>query len=149
MTKNYIIAVNENGQPFIAHKYAYGSGVAGRGHKYVQRVKLSNGKYRYFYSQKDYETYLRLKDKNDSELDERYTELIKKQEKLKRSLKSKEESAWERLGRYIDKYGKHSSQAKWAEREFIKVMQPVRDIEAELHRIWELRNGQEYPSYSL
>lgn len=61
MNNDYIIAVNEKGEPYIAHaakrlrKPAYG-------HKnplFLEKVKLSNGKYRYFYTRKAYEAWLK------------------------------------------------------------------------------------------
>ena len=60
---DYIIAVDENGQPFIAHAYAtdgkgenYGRGVrnartlGGKLHAYLQKVKTKTGKWRYLYT---------------------------------------------------------------------------------------------------
>lgn len=60
MNNDYIITVDEYGEPYIAHatkqsrKPAYG-------HKsplFLEKVKLPNGKYRYFYTRKAYETWL-------------------------------------------------------------------------------------------
>ena len=50
MNKDYIVLVDENGQPYIAH--AFGE------HKYIQRL-LINGKNRYFYTREQIEAYLR------------------------------------------------------------------------------------------
>ena len=60
---DYIIAVDENGQPYIAHAYAtdgkgenYGRGVqnartlGGKLHAYLQKVKTKTGKWRYLYT---------------------------------------------------------------------------------------------------
>ena len=61
MTNDYIVAVDENGEPYIAHaakrlrKPAYG-------HKsplFLEKVKLPNGKHRYFYTRKAYEAWLK------------------------------------------------------------------------------------------
>lgn len=60
MTKDYIITVNEYGQPYIAHatkqsrKPAFGY----KSPLFVEKVELPNGKYRYFYTRKAYETWL-------------------------------------------------------------------------------------------
>jgi len=111
MNKNYIIAVDETGEPFIAHKYAYESGVAGRGHKYVQRVKLSNGKYRYFYSQKEYEAYLGLT-KRKREIKERMDQIVREQDRLSSEYAKKK--VYDNYKSAVEKYGKTSMQAQKA-----------------------------------
>ena len=60
MTKDYIITVDEYGQPFIAHAIKMTRKPA-FGHKsplFLDKVQLPNGKYRYFYTRKAYEAWL-------------------------------------------------------------------------------------------
>jgi len=61
LTEDYIITVDEYGRPYIAHatkrprKPAFG-------HKsplFLDKVQLPNGKYRYFYTRKAYEAWLK------------------------------------------------------------------------------------------
>ena len=60
---DYIIAVDENGQPYIAHAYATdgkgsnysqgarnASGIRGKVHAYLEKVKTKTGKWRYLYT---------------------------------------------------------------------------------------------------
>ena len=60
MTNNYIITVDEYGQPYIAHatkqtrKPAFGY----KSPLFVEKVELPNGKWRYFYTQKSYKAWL-------------------------------------------------------------------------------------------
>ena len=61
MTNDYIIVVDENGEPYIAHA-AKKSRKPAYGHKsplFLEKVKLPNGKYRYFYTRKAYEAWLK------------------------------------------------------------------------------------------
>lgn len=61
MTTNYIITVDEYGEPYIAHttkkprKPAFGY----KSPLFVEKVELPNGKWRYFYTQKSYEAWLK------------------------------------------------------------------------------------------
>ncbi len=61
MTNEYVISVDEYGEPFIAHatkkprKPAFGY----KSPLFVEKVKLPNGKYRYFYTQKSYKAWLK------------------------------------------------------------------------------------------
>lgn len=61
MTNDYIIAVDEHGQPYIAHatkqsrKPAFGY----KSPLFVEKVELPNGKWRYFYTQKSYKAWLK------------------------------------------------------------------------------------------
>ena len=60
MTKDYIITVDEYGRPYIAHATKQ-SRKPDFGHKsplFLEKVKLPNGKYRYFYTQKSYKAWL-------------------------------------------------------------------------------------------
>ena len=72
MTKNYIIAVNENGQPFIAHAYddARKYGRQNKGHKYIVRIREGRN-WRYFYTMNEYYSYLRKVRKSDPKKFER------------------------------------------------------------------------------
>ena len=61
MNNDYIIAVDENGKPYIAHTVKITRKPA-FGHKsplFLEKVELPNGKYRYFYTQKAYEAWLK------------------------------------------------------------------------------------------
>lgn len=73
MTNDYIIVVDEAGEPYIAHaakrprKSAYG-------HKsplFLEKVKLPNGKYRYFYTRKAYEAWLKNQQSPKKEISEK------------------------------------------------------------------------------
>ena len=55
MTGNYIIAVDENGQAYIAHASGIGSW-KNKAVKYIKKIKDGN-RTRYFYSQKEIDTY--------------------------------------------------------------------------------------------
>lgn len=55
MVGNYIIAVDENGQPYIAHTFGMGSW-KNKAVKYIEKIKDGNHT-RYFYSQKEIDTY--------------------------------------------------------------------------------------------
>lgn len=60
MNNDYIITVDENGEPFIAHATKKSRKPA-FGHKsplFLEKVELPNGKYRYFYTRKAYEAWL-------------------------------------------------------------------------------------------
>jgi len=60
LTKDYIITVDEYGQPYIAHatkqsrKPAFGY----KSPLFVEKVELPNGKWRYFYTQKSYKAWV-------------------------------------------------------------------------------------------
>lgn len=61
MAKDYIVAVDEYGQPYIAHAVKMTRKPA-FGHKsplFLDKVQLPNGKYRYFYTRKAYEAWLK------------------------------------------------------------------------------------------
>lgn len=103
MKRNYIIAVDENGQPFIAHTYAYGAGVIGKRHKYIQKVRLPNWKYRYFYSQKEYEAYRNLQ-KRHREIKGQMDEILETQKHLSTKYNRSKKSEKDRL-KYATKYG--------------------------------------------
>ena len=53
---DYIIAIDRYGQPYIAHAWG-----GSKPHKYVAKVELGGGKVRYFYTQEEYNAYLRGK----------------------------------------------------------------------------------------
>lgn len=61
MNNDYVVVVDENGEPFIAHatkksrKPAFGY----KSPLFVEKVKLPNGKWRYFYTQKSYKAWLK------------------------------------------------------------------------------------------
>lgn len=60
---DYVIFVDEKGQPYIAHasvKAAWGS-VSGRAKKYIDKVKTKNGKWRYFYTPQELQAFYREK----------------------------------------------------------------------------------------
>ena len=69
MNINYIITVDENGEPFIAHatkksrKPAFGY----KSPLFVEKVKLPNGKWRYFYPQKSYTAWLKNQEPSKKE----------------------------------------------------------------------------------
>lgn len=69
MNNDYVIAVNENGEPFIAHatkkprKLAFGY----KSPLFVEKVKLPNGKWRYFYTQKSYKAWLKNQEPSKKE----------------------------------------------------------------------------------
>lgn len=61
MNNDYIITVDEYGQPYIAHATKQSRKPA-FGHKsplFLEKVKLPNGKHRYFYTRKAYEAWLK------------------------------------------------------------------------------------------
>ena len=69
---DYIIAIDENGQPYIAHskvgdaaKAAWGS-VSGRAVKYYDKIRTSTGKWRYFYSPEELKAYRAYRQANKS-----------------------------------------------------------------------------------
>lgn len=67
MNNNYIIAVDESGQPYIAHAFgdSPGYGREKKNHKYIVRIR--NGlKWRYFYTLDEYEAYMRALRESDS-----------------------------------------------------------------------------------
>ncbi len=69
MTKNigYVVLVNESGEPFIAHKMTPGGFLIQHKPDYVAKVR--NGQYtRYFYSDDEYQAYLRNKSKSKGQL---------------------------------------------------------------------------------
>lgn len=96
-----------------------------------------------YYSKREDEATIRKNEREFAKLGDRWHDLIKEERKIRSS--SKVKNAWERYNRYRDKYGKNSSQAKWAEQEYIKVTKPIRDIEKELRDVWEQTNHQPYP----
>jgi hypothetical protein len=60
MTNNYIIAIDESGQPFIAHRYddAFRYGRQNKQHKYIARIREGKN-WRYFYTYDEYHNYLK------------------------------------------------------------------------------------------
>ena len=96
-----------------------------------------------YYAKREDEASIRKKEREFAKLGDRWRDLIREERKIRNS--SKVKNAWERYSRYIDKYGKNSSQAKWAEQEYIKVTKPIRDIEEELRDVWEQTNHQPCP----
>lgn len=61
MKNDYVVAVDENGEPYIAHAIKMTRKPA-FGHKsplFLDKVQLPNGKYRYFYTRKAYEAWLK------------------------------------------------------------------------------------------
>lgn len=73
MNNDYIIAVNENGEPYIAHAAKRLRKPAYR-HKsplFIEKVKLPNGKYRYFYTRKAYEAWLKNQQSPKKEMSEK------------------------------------------------------------------------------
>ena len=96
-----------------------------------------------YYSKREDAEAMRKRDRELAQLGDRWKALIKEESKIRTSPKVKQ--AWERYSRYLDKYGKGSSQAKWAEEEYYKLTEPIRDIEAELRKVWEQTNHQKYP----
>jgi hypothetical protein len=67
MTNDYIIAVDETGQPFIAHRYddATRFGRQNKQHKYIARIREGKN-WRYFYTYDEYYQYLKDLHKTDS-----------------------------------------------------------------------------------
>lgn len=77
MTNDCIIQYDDNGLPFIAHAkrwHGYKSGQIlskrmhkkarsepkeQKDHQYIRRIKLPNGRWRYFYGEKEWQAYLR------------------------------------------------------------------------------------------
>lgn len=59
MTNDYIVAVDENGQPFITHARKGLKPHFSTDYLYFRKVKLPNGKTRYFYTEKAYQTWLK------------------------------------------------------------------------------------------
>lgn len=96
-----------------------------------------------YYAKREDEASIRKKEREFAKLGDRWRDLIREERKIRNS--SKVKNAWERYNRYRDKYGKNSSQSKWAEQEYIKVTKPIRDIEEELRDVWEQTNHQPYP----
>ncbi len=65
MCSDYIITVDENGEPYIAHWFGLGHRNPPRNHKYVARIETPRG-VRYFYTNADLKAYYfnqRVKDK--------------------------------------------------------------------------------------
>lgn len=67
MNNDYVIAVNENGEPFIAHASKKRKPHFITNYLYFQKVKLPNGKTRYFYTEKAYRTWLENQDSTKKE----------------------------------------------------------------------------------
>jgi hypothetical protein len=146
MINNYIITVDENGFPFIAHTYAYGSGAVGKSHKYVQRVKLPNGKYRYFYSQKEYEAYTGLL-KRKREIKNRMDQILKEEDNLRS--KYKEKNVFNNYERAVNEHGKNSTQAKKALEEHNRYASRLGELEDEWQklRVKNIRSADELEKY--
>lgn len=75
----YLISFDENRQPFIAHVGTQKS------HKYIAKV-IENGRPRYFYTQEEYNAYLKNKNRPKSQA-ERDKELREKTKQLQASIK--------------------------------------------------------------
>lgn len=58
---DYIIQVDENGQPYIAHAFWNRKGQARESHKYIARVERGKGRWRYFYTQQEWDAFNKLK----------------------------------------------------------------------------------------
>lgn len=67
MNNDYIIAVNENGEPFIAHALKKHKSHHITNYAYFRKVKLPNGKTRYFYTEKAYQIWLENQDSTKKE----------------------------------------------------------------------------------
>lgn len=67
MISDYIIAVNENGEPFIAHASKKYKPHHITNYAYFRKVKLPNSKTRYFYTEKAYRTWLENQDSTKKE----------------------------------------------------------------------------------
>ena len=52
---DYLILFDENNRPYISHASDMGS----NNYKYIAKVPLGNGRYRYFYSKESYNAYLK------------------------------------------------------------------------------------------
>lgn len=64
MYNDYIITVDENGEPYIAHWFGLGHRNPPKNHKYVARIETPKG-VRYFYTKADLDVYyLRQRVKN-------------------------------------------------------------------------------------
>lgn len=85
MTNNYIVAVDENGQPFIAHARKGLKPHFSTNYLYFRKVKLPNGKTRYFYTEKAYQAWLKnqqpAKDKEKQK--EKAAKIMKLQKRYK------------------------------------------------------------------
>lgn len=85
MTNNYIVAVDENGQPFIAHAQKGLKPHFSTNYLYFRKVKLPNGKTRYFYTEKAYQAWLKnqrpAKDKEKQK--EKAAKIMKLQKRYK------------------------------------------------------------------
>lgn len=84
---DYVILVDENGQPYIAH--AFGDGVRakwgslkGRATRYIEKVKTKNGKWRYFYSPEELKAFYNEK-KYSKNKNIKNTEDLQKAQKAK------------------------------------------------------------------
>lgn len=81
MVKDYIITVDEYGQPYIAHAVKMTRKPA-FGHKsplFLDKVQLPNGKYRYFYTRKAYEAWL----KNQKPMTKEQKEMADKKKRMR------------------------------------------------------------------
>lgn len=64
MYSNYIITVNENGEPYIAHWFGLGHKGSSNNRKYIAKIATTKG-IRYFYTKADLDAYyLRQRVKN-------------------------------------------------------------------------------------
>lgn len=69
MNNDYVILINENGEPYIAHSLVGNIRSEWKSHKYVGKERLPNGKYRYFYSPEELKAFLQgvaRRTKNDA-----------------------------------------------------------------------------------
>lgn len=60
---DYIIAIDDSGQPYIEHAFGMGSMIKRKNAKYIARIKTAKGHYRYFYTQKEWDAYKRNQEK--------------------------------------------------------------------------------------
>ena len=101
MTKNigYVVLVNESGEPFIAHATTPSGFIVSRRPSYIAKVK--NGPYtRYFYTDNEYQAYLKNKSGSKLKMRDQYTDHMRKASGLSDKL---EADRARKVGRSVEK----------------------------------------------
>lgn len=88
---------------YLCHYLVDGAyGTSRRKHKYIAKVKLISGRYRYFYSNQEYATYLKNLNNKDSDIEDVYT--LKNTQYVLGDLDDKTQKEMEELDKYMDEY---------------------------------------------
>ena len=122
MDNQYLILVDENGQPYIAHAFSFrntfrnvgnavrntASNVGRRArdtHKYIQKI-AKDGKTRYFYSQEEWEAYLRGDSKKPTTIGGRIKDAVGYDERERRDQAKREYESDMRSGKRMEDRGR-------------------------------------------